>query len=523
MNGNALPPRAAGLLLGLCAALLLLRLGQVPLVGPDEPRYARVAVEMQRAGAWVTPTLQGRPWLEKPPLYYWMAGAAFRVLGETEAAARLPAVLAGLLLVGATALLGARLFGSGAGLHAGFVLATAPLAFAYARAASMDMLLAATVTTGLGLIALRLLGIAGPTAIPVGHAFLGLAILAKGPLGVLLPGLVVLAYLLLSRDWRYLRELFAPRALVAFALVGLPWYVLVWRAQGQHFVDVFLLDHNVQRFTSTIHNHPGPVWYYLPVLIVGLFPWPGLLLPALADLRPRAERADLFLACWLGATLAFFSLAGSKLPGYILPCLPPLALLCGRAAARLDARRSELPFWAGPGAVARVALVLGTLLFAGVFLLRRVVEGGWVLALPAGVWALAVTFLASRAFSRDVPAGLRLLRVGAAGLLLLLTGAAPPLLAKLESGRDLFKPAAGREVLAFGAWRTAWMSGYFYNDGKVREIRSVADVGEAAAAGSVLVLCGPGERRQLLHAPAFVATLLAEGPRGNALLEVRSR
>ena len=131
----ALPVRGAALLLALTAALLLLRQGQVPLVGPDEPRYARVAVEMSRSGDLVTPTLQGEPWLEKPALYYWMAAAAFRTLGETETAARLPSLAAALLMTGATALVGARLYGGPAGLHAGFALGTSLLIFIYGRAA----------------------------------------------------------------------------------------------------------------------------------------------------------------------------------------------------------------------------------------------------------------------------------------------------------------------------------------------------------------------------------------------------
>ena len=163
---ETLSGRGTALLLATTAALLLLGLGRVPLLGPDEPRYARVAVEMQRADEWVTPTLQGKPWLEKPALYYWLAGAAFCVLGENEAAARLPSVLAGLLLVGATAVFGTRLFGRAAGLHAGFILATALLPFAYSRAAAMDMLLAATVTVGIGLIGLRFLEAAGSLAVP---------------------------------------------------------------------------------------------------------------------------------------------------------------------------------------------------------------------------------------------------------------------------------------------------------------------------------------------------------------------
>ena len=278
-------------------------------MGPDEPRYARVAVEMQRASEWVTPTLQGEPWLEKPPLYYWLAGAAFRVLGETEAAARLPSVLALLGLTGATALFGARLYGSAAGLHAGFIAGTSLLAFAYGRAASMDMLLAATVTLAIGLSGLRLLGIAGRTACVGAAAVAGLATLAKGPLGLLLPVLVVGGYLLSTREWRRLREVLAPAAVVAFALVALPWYVAILRDQGRQFVDVFLLNHNLQRFTSEVHNHPGPFWYYLPVLLLGLFPWSGLALPGLVRSAPRESRADRFVLLWLLLPLAFFSLA----------------------------------------------------------------------------------------------------------------------------------------------------------------------------------------------------------------------
>src|SRR5688572_29210901 len=296
---GALPKRSAGILLALVAALLLFRLGGVPLLGPDEPRYARVAVEMSRSGDLVTPTLQGEPWLEKPALYYWMAAAAFRAFGETETAARLPSLAATLVLTGATALVGARLYGGAAGLHAGFVLGTCLLTFIYGRAASMDMLLAANVTASVGLLALAALGMAGHLAIPAAFVFAALATLAKGPLGALLPALAALGYVLAARDWRFLRRLASPIGWALFLLVAAPWYVLVIRSVGRAFVDTFFLDHNLQRFTSSIHRHPGPFLYYVPVLLAGLFPWSGLLIPALAMARPRANRADLFVLSWL--------------------------------------------------------------------------------------------------------------------------------------------------------------------------------------------------------------------------------
>jgi 4-amino-4-deoxy-L-arabinose transferase-like glycosyltransferase len=512
-----LPARGAALLLFLVLGLLLFRLGAVPLLGPDEPRYARVAVEMHRAGEWVTPTLQGRPWLEKPVLYYWLAGAAFAVLGETETAARLPSVLAALAFVGVTALVGARLFGGAAGLHAGFVLGTSLLTFAYGRAAAMDMLLAATVTAAIGLLALRVLGIAGRWAIGAAYGMMGLAVLAKGPLGVLLPGLVMTGYVLGTRDWRLLRDLLPPRAILVFLLVAVPWYLLIWLDQGRAFVDVFLLGHNVARFTSTVHNHPGPVFYYVPVILAGFFPWSGLLVPALARLRPKGSRTDLLLALWFALLLVFFSLAGSKLPGYILPVLPPLAILMGRAAVRLLEDRA----WSR--AAALTTLVLGSLIATGPAFLKARGESDWTLALPLAIWALAVAFLFSRRIGPDPAGALHLLRVGAAGLLLLLALAAPPILDRLESGRRLFLPARGREVLAWGAWRTAWMAGYFYNDGKVREVTTLSDVLPRPGGDLTLVLAGPAERRQLEALPSLTVQVLAEGPRRNSLLRLLPR
>jgi 4-amino-4-deoxy-L-arabinose transferase-like glycosyltransferase len=516
---QSLPSRAALLLLALHAGLLLFRLGQVPLLGPDEPRYARVAVEMQRANEWVTPTLQGRPWLEKPPLYYWLAGAAFRWLGENELAARLPSVIAALVLVGSTAFFGARLFGAAAGLHAGFILATCLLVFAFGRAASMDMLLAASVTVALGYFCLGLFDLADRRALPVAFVALGFATLAKGPLGLLLPGLVIAGFAAIARERRPILLSLNPLGLALFLAVAGPWYAAILADQGRHFVDVFLLNHNVARFTSTVHKHPGPIVYYLPVVLAGLFPWSGLVLPALADASPRSRRPDLFVLVWLLLPLAFFSLAGSKLPGYVLPCLPPLALLMGRAAARMAADEDGLPSWAGRRATAVVGLVLGAVAAAGPFLLARR-EPAWSSLLPAGLFALATAFAVSHRIGTDAAGALRLLRVGGAGFLLLLALAAPPMLARQESGRSLFLPAQGREVLAFGAWRTAWMAGYFYNDGRVREVTDLREVVDAAAAGPVLVLCGPAERRQLESLTDVQTLSLAEGPRRNALLRV---
>jgi 4-amino-4-deoxy-L-arabinose transferase-like glycosyltransferase len=520
---SRLPPRAAAILLALLLALLALRLGAVPLAGPDEPRYARVAVEMHRAGTWVRPTLQGEPWLEKPPLFYWLAGGAFSVLGETEAAARIPSVVATLLLVGATAFFGARLYGTAAGLHAGFVAGTSVLTFVYGHAASMDMLLAATVTVAVGLMGLEALGLAGPRAAVLAAAAAGLATLAKGPLGILLPVLVLGGYLAATRDLRSLRELLSIPAVLAFLAVAAPWYVAILLDQGRRFVDVFILNHNVERFTSTVHNHPGAIWYYVPVLLVGVFPWSGLSVPALVRIDPRGSRPDLFVLIWLLLPLVFFSLAGSKLPGYILPCVPPLAILMGRTADRMITEGPTPERQLSGRVAALVGLVLGALVATVPAYLFSVHEPLWRSAIPPGAWAVLVAFLFSRRVGADPAGAFRLLRIGGAGLLLLVALAAPPVVAGRESGRDLFIPAMGREVLAWGAWRTAWMAGYFYDDGKVREVEQASEILAALDNGPTLVLAGPSERRRLESMGSIAVQALAEGPRSNALLEVRKR
>ena len=508
----------AALILGLQALLLTFRLGQIPLLGPDEPRYARVAVEMARANEFVTPTLGGEAWLEKPPLYYWLAGLGFRVLGETEFAARWPAVLAALLLTGFTGLIAARFFGAHCGRVAMLILATSPLAFAYGRAASMDMLLAALVTGASGLFLLSLHGIAGSAAIPGAWAMMGLAVLAKGPIGALIPlGVATLAALALRKFSP--KRIVTPLALALFAAIAGPWFIAIYIDQGFHFIEVFILNHNLQRFTSTVHNHPGPFYYYLPVLLLGVFPWTGLIAASISGVRAMDPASRRSVAVWILVPLILFSLAGSKLPGYILPCLPPFAIVLGIASLRVhdpEARTARR-------AAGLIGLIIAALLLALTLRAVRAGEPWGRSALMPAVWILATTLMASRAFDRGLGLSLRILSIGAAGFLLLLTLVAPPVLDAMESGRRLFLPARGREVLVVGAWRTAWMSGYFYNDGRVRELKTLAEALHLARTEPRLLLLGPAEWNEVKESKEIDTLRLAEGPRENVLIRASSR
>jgi len=348
-------PTIRNLLAALVAVLVLYfsffgGLSALGLVGPDEPRYAAVAREMYESGDWVTPRLHGQPWFEKPVLYYWGAAAAFHVFGVNEFAARLPSALAALgvaLTMGALAL---RLYGPLAGWAALLIFASSIGVIGFARAATTDMLLSAAL--GLAMCAAAVLtlsheekGKAGASSRTprLGWLFLwgvllGAAVLAKGPAGVVLAGGSVGWWALVTGRWRDAFRLAHPAALAGFFLTALPWYVLC-ALRNPDFIDVFVISHNFKRYLTPVFQHEQPFWFYGPILLVGLLPWSCLLVGVARraagafDRQRLANSSGFYFACWVIFPVVFFSISKSKLPGYILPALPPLVLLLAREVA----------------------------------------------------------------------------------------------------------------------------------------------------------------------------------------------
>ena len=305
-------------------------LGAVGFIGPDEPRYADVAREMLRSGDYVTPRLFGTAWFEKPPLYYWLAALGFR-LGVSEVTARLPSAVFACGFLGLWFWFASRLFGKRAATLGCILLASTVGWIGFSRAATMDMLLSSTLGAALVFLALWLWE-NKPLQLYGFYALLGVATLAKGPLAVVLAGLVALGYLATFREWRQLRRLLWTPALLLYFGVAAPWYLLCFQQNGYGFIEEFFLRHNLERFTSAAIGHPQPFWFYVPILAAGIFPWtPLLLLPLLEIVRKGlrsvlANRQTAFLFYWVALPLVFFSISRNKLPGYLLPVLPPLTL-----------------------------------------------------------------------------------------------------------------------------------------------------------------------------------------------------
>jgi 4-amino-4-deoxy-L-arabinose transferase-like glycosyltransferase len=326
------------LLAGFCAFLFFYGLASFGLIGADEPRYAQVAREMLDHHDWITPTLGGHPWLEKPPLYYWQAMLAFSLFGVSDFSARIPSAVDATLLV-VVVYLFFRKFRRGVEVDAALITASCAGMIGFARAASMDIGLAASF--GIGMLAWWAWRESGHRIYLAGFYFcMALGVLAKGPVAPLLAALIIFAFAAAAKDWRLIQRTLWIPGTVLFCVVAVPWYAAV-QARNPEFFREFILQHNLARFSTNLYHHPEPFWYYLPVTAMALMPWIAFVLAAAfasialwwREGRAQTSEPDLqlqfnlFACCWLILPVVFFSVSQSKLPGYILPAVPAGAVL----------------------------------------------------------------------------------------------------------------------------------------------------------------------------------------------------
>jgi 4-amino-4-deoxy-L-arabinose transferase-like glycosyltransferase len=418
----------------LFSTLFGILLGNRPLAVPDEGRYVEIPREMVATGDYVTPRLNGVKYFEKPVLFYWLESLSIRLFGLREFTLRLwPALFA---VIGCLAVYagGRRLYNRRTGLIAAAVLSTSMLYYALSRAIILDMPVTALLT-------LALLSFLVGSREPAGwlrrlllygfYVFAALAVLTKGLIGILIPVLVIGSWILLLGQRRMLRDLYLPTGLALFLAVAAPWHILVDRANPEFFNFYFIHEHFL-RYLTKIHSRYQPAWFFIPVLLVGLFPWTAFLVQAVRfnlpkSWRGRHEHGDaLFLLLWAGLVFLFFSASSSKLVPYILPVLPPLALLIGRYLASAWTSREAPEFHAGIAAVSLAMLLFAAALIALPFFvpMPQVLALGNYPALVAallGVVAVS-TWLLDR--TRGIRWSLPALAVGMAVLLIALNATA---------------------------------------------------------------------------------------------------
>jgi len=383
LHPSTLAKRVYTLLFIIVIAFYLYGLGQLPLVGPDEPRYAQVAREMLNNRDLITPTLGGHTWFEKPALLYWMIAGSFKVFGVSEWSARLGPALCGVLTILAVWFV-AREVDWSFSFWSLIVTASCLGLIVFSRAASFDVVVTMTATWSLAFFLLHELPTTKRKRLLLAgfYSFVGLSLLAKGLVGIVIPFGVVAFYYLLKifsrKDAKAQRSFlgaFAPLrenySVLSSLIWGIPlalavsaiWYGPVIARHGWSFIDEFFVQHHFARFVSNKYHHPQPIWFYPVIILMLALPWTVHLITALAKVRSWNWRGDdsvsvvrLFSLAWLLLPIVFFSFSGSKLPGYIVPAVPAAALL---VSDRLTAvRNSKWPLLIAGVTAASVLIVL---------------------------------------------------------------------------------------------------------------------------------------------------------------------
>jgi len=331
--------RSAAIFILLCAVLWFGAIGQRDLFDPDEGRYAGIPAAMVDTGDWLTPRLNDFKYFEKPVLQYWGTAVVFKLFGKSNASARLWTALLGFSTALFSMLVAFRLYGSRAAIYTFGLSISYLMVVAFGHYLTLDMALSGFLVMGIGslVIAHSRQGSESQTRnwMLVGWAALALATLTKGLVAVVLPAATVVVYSLWQRDWGLWKNLHLVKGILLFLLITAPWFIAVSMANPE-FAEFFFIHEHFDRYTSEVHSREGPVYYFIPFLLLGVSPW---LITSLSPLvspgfrwlpdSPGQFDPERFMWTFAVVTFCFFSLGQSKLPGYILPILPIIAVIAG--------------------------------------------------------------------------------------------------------------------------------------------------------------------------------------------------
>jgi 4-amino-4-deoxy-L-arabinose transferase-like glycosyltransferase len=339
-QSSALHPGKILLLLIIYALLWFGTLNYRHLIPSDEGRYAEMAREMLVTGDWVTPRYNGYKYFEKPPLQVWATATTFQVFGIGDWQARLWTALTGFLTILVIGFTGARIYNARAGWIAALVLASSPMWVISGHFNSLDMGLSAFLVTALCSLLLAQTShnkTSSRNWMWACWVFMALATLSKGLIGAAIPAMVFIAYSISAWDWKIWTRLRLFSGIVIYLLITAPWFALVAQ-RNPEFLEFFFIHEHLQRFTQDAHSRTGPIYYFVPLLLIGALPWvlqiPGSIAQAWQE-RRREFSSGWLLVCWFAIIFTFFSVSRSKLPGYIIPIFPALALLIGNRLDRL--------------------------------------------------------------------------------------------------------------------------------------------------------------------------------------------
>ncbi len=372
---------------------IFINLGDIPLLDPDEPVYGETPKEMIMFNDYISPRIYGEFWYDKPPMYYWLVAGAYKLLGINEFATRVPSALLAVICVSVVYYMTAKLFDQRTGIISGVVLATSLEFFYLAKAAVTDMTLTLFLTVSLFCFFRR--------KYYMFYLFSGLATLTKGPIG-LFPGIIVIIWLAVTHRFAEIRRMKLIQGIMVWLLVVMPWYGAMYAIHGMDFINGFIGINNILRFATPEHVETAGWYFFIPVLLLGFFPWSSLLIPAITaavKARTTANHGILsFLLVWAAFIFLFFSISSTKLVTYILPMFPALAVIVGWYISscwedwRLTGQRLIWPI-----VLTIVALLLIGAIIKGSTLIPGVATGGLVgLAIVLGMMPILVWWFLSR-------------------------------------------------------------------------------------------------------------------------------
>lgn len=431
----------------------------IPVTDPVESNYALTAKEMLLSGDWLSPRIYGHYWFDKPIMIYWLIALSFKIFGITDFAARLPAALFSAGSVTLIYWFGQKLFNDRkAALLSALVLGTSLEFWVLAKMIITDAVLFFFTSVSLATLYLGLRN-NGIIWYVIAYGAAGMAVLTKGPVGLVLPGIIVISYIVLTRQWQLIKKMFLLPGFLVFLLVAGPWYLKMYQLHGSAFVDTFLGLHNYVRATVSEHPADNVFYYYLVLFPISLLPWTGILLKYRSILGQEIKSTHLvYLGIWPIIIIVFYSLMATKYLTYVFPASFPVALLIGYTLRKMQGLQERKNWWY----LSLPALVLVLIISIGSSLLP--ITSDWTMVYICGILSsVLILWLQIKGNINHLP-----LAVGGVtvlmSLLLIANGLIP--LSAMRSGKAVASllPVQGAIVGSYGDYST---SAVFYSSYRI--------------------------------------------------------